>query len=153
MSISTTLENYLARQGVAYDMVPHRHADTTINAANSAHIPLGMVAKSVILEDENGYVMAVVPANCHVKISMVNKFLGRKMGLATEPEITTLFSDCDPGAVPPLGEAFGIDSIVDERLNECQDIYLEAGDHEDFVHLKGTTFRNLMRRAHHARIS
>jgi Ala-tRNA(Pro) deacylase len=41
---------------------------------------------------------------------------------------------------------------VDDSLSSCPDIYLEAGDHEDFVHLKGVSFRRLMRRAHHGHI-
>jgi len=153
MTISVTLKNFLTQQGIDYEVLPHRYTDTSLNAASSAHIPAAELAKSVILEDENGYVMAVIPANHHVKIAQVNKFLGRKMGLATEPEIRSLFSDCEIGAIPPVGEAFGLDTIVDERLDDCADIYMEAGDHEDFIHLNGTSFRRLMQSAQHARIS
>ncbi len=153
MSISTTLQNYLAQQGITYSVVPHRHTETSLNAATSAHISAATVAKPVILEDENGYLMAVIPANHHVKIGKVNKFLGRKMGLATEQEITEMFTDCEPGAIPPVGQAFGMDTIVDDSLNECQDVYMEAGDHEDLIHLKGSAFRRLMRQTQHATIS
>lgn len=153
MTISITLKNFLTAQGIDYELLPHRFTDTSLNAASSAHIPAAKVAKSVILEDENGYVMAVIPANHHVKIGQVNKFLDRKMGLATEPEIRSLFSDCELGAIPPVGEAFGIETIVDERLDECADVYMEAGDHEDFIHLNGASFRKLMQRAQHGRIS
>jgi len=153
MTISTTLKNYLTEQGIDYEVLPHRHTDTTLNAASSAHIPATSVAKSVILEDETGYLMAVIPANHHVKIGQVNKVLGRKLGLATEPEIRSLFADCELGAIPPVGKAFGIDTIVDDRLDECSDIYMEAGDHEDFIHLNGASFRRLMQNAQHARIS
>ncbi|MCI0505936.1 MAG: YbaK/EbsC family protein [Gammaproteobacteria bacterium] len=152
MSISTTLQKFLAQQGIGYDIVPHRHTGTSMNAAGTAHVPAAKVAKSVILEDENGYLMAVVPADHHVKIGKLNRFLGRKMGLATETELKALFSDCEPGAIPPVGQAFGIDTIVDDSLNDCQDIYMEAGDHEDFIHLNGVSFRKLMRNAQHARI-
>ncbi|HEY5601473.1 MAG TPA: YbaK/EbsC family protein [Gammaproteobacteria bacterium] len=152
MSISTILQKFLAQQGIGYDIVPHRHSDTSMNAATLAHISAAMVAKSVILEDENGYLMAVLPANHHIKIGMLNRFLGRKMGLATEPELKSLFSDCEPGAIPPVGQAFGIDTIVDESLDHCQDIYMEAGDHEEFIHLNGASFRRLMQNVPHARI-
>ncbi|MDY6981019.1 MAG: YbaK/EbsC family protein [Pseudomonadota bacterium] len=152
MAISRTLQTYLAHKGIAYDILPHRHTDTSVNSANSAHIPLDRLAKSVILEDENGYVMAVIPANRHVRIGRLNRVLNRRMGLATEAELSPLFNDCDPGAVPPLGDAFGIATVVDESLDECPDVYLEAGDHEDLIHLKGTAFRRLMRGSQHARI-
>lgn len=152
MSMARTLQEYLAHKGIAYDILPHRHTDTSINSANSAHIPPDRLAKPVILEDENGYVMAVVPADRHVRIGRLNQVLHRHMGLATEAELPSLFADCDPGAVPPLGDAYGITTVVDESLDDCPDIYLEAGDHEDLIHLKGTAFRRLMRGSQHARI-
>jgi len=152
MSIALTLQKYLAQKGIAYDLLPHRHTDTSLNSATSAHIPADKLAKPVILEDENGYVMAVIPANRHVKIGKLNQVLHRHMGLATEPELQQLFTDCDPGAIPPVGEAYGIDTVIDDSFNECPDVYFEAGDHEDLIHLKGTSFRKLMKHTQHARI-
>jgi len=153
MTMSPTLKKYLAQQDIPYDIIPHRYTATTMNAAASAHVPSGMVAKSVILEDEDGYVMAVVPANHHVKLGKVNLVLGRQMGLATEPELQSLFTDCELGAIPAIGEAYGIETIVDDSLTTCPDVYIDAGDHEDFVHLKGVSFRKLMQHAEHAIIS
>jgi Ala-tRNA(Pro) deacylase len=152
MSIALTLQKYLAHKGIAYDLLPHRHTDTSLNSATSAHIPADKLAKSVILEDESGYVMAVIPANRHVKIGKLNQVLNRHMGLATEPELQQLFADCDPGAIPPVGEAYGIDTVIDDSFNNCPDVYFEAGDHEDLIHLKGTSFRKLMKHTQHARI-
>ncbi|MGD8514254.1 MAG: YbaK/EbsC family protein [Granulosicoccaceae bacterium] len=153
MSISLTLQKYLADHGIAYDIVSHRHTGNTMNAVQAAHVPADEVAKPVILEDEFGYLMAVVPANHRVKIGRVNKIVGRHMGLATEPELEALFTDCELGAIPPIGEAYGIDTIIDDNLTECPDVYLEAGGHEDFIHLKGASFRKLMKHAQHAHIS
>lgn len=153
MTMSITLQKYLARQGIPYDIVPHRHTATSMNAANSAHVPAARVAKPVILEDERGYLMAVIPANQHVKIAKVNRALGRQMGLATEAELINLFNDCEPGAIPPVGDAFGIETIVDDELTQSPEIYMEAGDHEDLIHLKGVSFRKLMKGAQHAHIS
>lgn len=152
MTMARTLQQYLARRGIAYDVLPHRHTDTSINSAHSAHIPAERLAKPVILEDENGYLMAVIPANRHVQIGRLNRLLNRRMGLATEAELPALFSDCEPGAVPPLGDAYGIATIVDESLAACPDIYLEAGDHEDLIHLKGSAFKRLMDHSPHGRI-
>ena len=139
MTMARTLQTYLAHKGIAYDILPHRHTDTSINSANTAHIPAEQLAKSVILEDENGYVMAVIPADRHVRIGRLNQLLNRRMGLATEAELPPLFADCDPGAVPPLGDAYGIATVVDESLDDCPDIYLEAGDHEDLICLLYTS--------------
>jgi Ala-tRNA(Pro) deacylase len=152
MSMSTTLQQYLEQQGISYELVPHRHTESSMNAAGSAHIPAAKIAKPVILEDDNGYLMAVVPAHHHVKINEVNRILGRKMGLATEQEIRPLFADCEEGAIPPVGQAYGIETIIDDCLGECPDLYLEAGDHEDFIHLQASAYRQLMAQVQHGKI-
>jgi Ala-tRNA(Pro) deacylase len=149
MSIANTLLQYLAEHGVAYDILPHRHASTSINSAQSAHIPAEQLAKSVILEDETGYIMAVVPASRHVKIGRLNHALQRRMGLATEEELGQLFPDCEVGAIPPIGEAYGLTTIVDNSLDDCSDIYFEAGDHLQLIHVKGTTFKKIMKHSQH----
>lgn len=153
MDISVTLQKYLANHGVAYDIVSHRHTATSMNAASAAHIPAEKVAKPVILEDETGYLMAVIPASQHLKINEVNHVLGRDMELATEAELRSLFFDCELGAIPPVGEAYGMETIIDESLIECPDIYLESGNHEDLIHIRGASFTRLMQHAPHARIS
>lgn len=152
MTMARTLLEYLSHKGIAYELLPHRHSDTSINCANSAHIPPDRLAKPVILEDENGYLMVIIPANRHVQIGRLNKLLNRRMGLATEGELAGLFTDCEPGAVPPLGEAYGIATIVDESLDSCPDVYLESGNHENLIHLKGSVFRRLMHNTQHARL-
>jgi len=153
MSMTSTLQKYLADKGIAYDVMTHRHTDNTINTANAAHVPARRMAKPVMLEDEDGYVMAVVPANQHVKINKLNQFLGRKLGLATESELSVLFYDCEVGAIPPVGDAYDIDTVVDDKLDLCHEVYLESGDHEDLIHLTGTSYQKLMKHALHARIS
>lgn len=152
MEMAGTLIKYLAQHGIAYDRLPHRHTDSSINSAHAAHIPDGKLAKPVILEDEAGYVMAVIPADQHIKIARLNRILNRQMGLATEEELGPLFQDCEPGAVPPLGQAYGLETIVDSNLDDCNDIYFEAGNHEELVRVKGTDFRKLMKNNMHATI-
>ena len=153
MSMSATLQQYFSQHGISYDIVPHRFTQTSMNAAGAAHISAAKIAKPVILQDEQGYIMAVVPAHHHVKIHKVNRVFGRSFGLATEQELKPLFTDCELGAIPPVGQAYGLQTIVDECLGECPDLYLEAGDHEDFIHLHASSFLRLMANVPHAKIS
>ena len=93
-----------------------------------------------MLEDDAGYVMAVLPADRRVHLGALREQLGRRMGLATEQELGTMFQDCTLGAVPPVGEAYGIETVVDDELSEGGDVYFEAGDHEELVHLPREAF-------------
>ena len=153
MSISVTVQIYLIQQRIPYELVPHPHTESSMDASSAAHVPAAKIAKPVILEDDKGYLMAVVPAHHHVQIGKVNEFLNRNMGLATEQEIRTLFTDCEEGAIPPIGQAYGLETIFDECLGECSDLYLEAGDHEEFIHLKCEDYLRMMSQAPHASIS
>lgn len=144
MTVPTSVESYLVRQSVRYDVIPHPHTSDSAHTAQAAHVPGDRLAKSVLLEDGGGYLLAVIPSTHRVDLGAVRRFLGRDLGLATEREIGHLFGDCEPGAVPPLGPAFGLEAIVDERLFDLDDVYFEAGDHCGVVHVAGRDFQRLM---------
>ena len=152
MTMAITLRKYLADNGVAYDILSHPYTSSSQGTAMAARIPAERIAKSVVLEDEKGYLMAVVPASAHVKIGKLNQVVNRHLGLATEPELEGLFTDCATGAIPPVGEAYGMTTVIDGSLDGHEDIYFEAGDHKDLIHVKGSSFRKLMRNAQHAHI-
>ena len=144
MAISKTLKNYLDRNNIQYTLVAHTHTESASDSARSAHIPLHQMAKAVVLEDEQGYIVGVLPSNHRIELDWVNEELGRKLGLASEGELSTLFSDCDIGAVPALSDAYGLQLIWDEKLRHASDVYIEAGDHEHLVHIRGEDFNTLM---------
>jgi Ala-tRNA(Pro) deacylase len=107
----------------------------------------------VLLEDEFGYVMAVVPAARRVDIERLGQQLHRKLELATSAEITDLFEDCEDGAMPALGTPYQIPTVYDESLAGLEDIYFEAGDHDEIVHMKGDAFLELLSESLHGRFS
>lgn len=149
MAISITLQEYMDNTGMDYDVLEHPHSNTTMQSAELAHIPGERLVKSVILEDEDGYLMAVIPSTHYVELGKLHRQLNRLVGLATENELGQLFRDCELGAVPPVGEAFGIDVIIDDSLQDCPDVYFEAGDHLHLIHISGNDFKKLTPHAEH----
>lgn len=153
MAIAITLQEYLDKSGIEYDVLPHAHTETSLDTAHKTRIPPEQVAKSVILEDEDGYLMAVIPASNHIELGQLSRQLERRLGLATEDELSNLFDDCDLGAVPPIGEAYNMEVVVDDSLEKCPDVYFEAGDHVDLIHVHGSAFLQLMQNARHGHFS
>jgi Ala-tRNA(Pro) deacylase len=147
------VQDYLDREGVPYSTILHEHTRDSTHSAQAAHIPGNRLAKCVMLEDDEGYLMAVVPATHKVDLGALHRELHRNLGLATDREVLELFKDCEPGALPPLGLAYGIDSILDESLVDSPDIYFEAGDHRALVHMSGSDFLRLMANVPRGRIS
>ena len=144
MAIAMTLQEYLDRWGVDYEVLPHPHTASSLETAEAAHVPGDKLAKCVLTEDYRGYLMVVVPASHEVEFELLDQQLNRRLVLATEPELADIFTDCEVGAIPALGEAYGMDVALDESLLGCEDVYFEAGDHEDLIHLDGEDFRDLM---------
>jgi len=150
MSISHRLFSYLVQREARYEICTHEHSRTSAETARVAHVPPRHLAKSVVLEDDTGCVMAVVPADKHVMLGHLSRVLGRRqLRLSDENGIARLFDDCDPGAVPPFGMAWGIETIVDDELESCDEVYLEGGDHESLLRMSGEQFHRLMSAARH----
>lgn len=152
MDMAQTVINQLNQYEIPYQTVHHPYSISSLNSAHTAHIPANQLVKSVILKDSSGYLMALLPSDKYIFISELRSILGRNIELASEAEVSTLFQDCDLGAVPPVGNAYGMEMIVDFGLDNCSDVYIEAGNHEDLLHLSGESFNRLTANAKHADI-
>jgi Ala-tRNA(Pro) deacylase len=146
MTIAQKLASYLLQQGVDYRLAAHQHSDFSMDTAEKAHVPGDALAKGVLVKDEEGYLLLVLPSDYHIKLETLHTLLHQEVELATESEVGTLFGDCDPGAVPPIGMAYGIKTIWDPNtsLGRLNDIYFEAGDHSHLIHVTGKQFHELM---------
>jgi Ala-tRNA(Pro) deacylase len=153
MAIAHAVEEFLKSHHVAYDLVPHPRALSSARTAQLAHVPGDRLAKSVLLADESGYLMAVIPATHRVDLGRLHHQLHRMLGLAVEQEVAELFRDCDRGAIPAIGQPYRVATIVDDALLQQPDIYFEAGDHEALVHVSGPAFGAMMAGVPHGRFA
>lgn len=153
MAISITLSEYLDNEGIDYELVVHPHTSSSLASAESAHIPGDNLAKCVVLGDDKGYVLAVIPSTHRLDLDSLQQYLGRKMDLVSEMRLNQLFHDCELGAIPPVGKAYGFETVMDNSLMDCKDVYFEAGDHVDLVHMSGAQFKSLMEDAGHGSFS
>jgi Ala-tRNA(Pro) deacylase len=64
--------------------------------------------------------------------------------LTRESGLPHLFGDCERGAIPALGEAYGIKMLLDPMLTRQEDIYLEAGNHHYLVHMRMDQYLKLV---------
>lgn len=154
MSVPDRLSSFLLVRDADYDFQPHRHSRGSSDSAHAAHVPPHQLAKAVVLEDEAGCVMAVVPADRYVRLGRVSQLLARQhLRLADESRIAALFPDCERGAVPALGMAWGLETVVDDELENLSVVYIECGDHERLLRLEHRQFHALMRQARHGQFS
>jgi len=147
MAIAHTVSNYLQSRHVAYDVISHPYCDSSCKAAETAHVPPEKLAKAVILSDRRGLLMVVVPGNRHVSLDELWKKLGRRLSLVAETRLAPMFRDCECGAIPPLGPAYGMETIVDDSLVGQPEVYFESGDHRGLIRVRGEEFLTLLRDA------
>jgi Ala-tRNA(Pro) deacylase len=153
MSISQKLRTYMDLCGVAFDEVPHAFAFQPAMAAEAAHIPGKRVAKGVLVRTGDDYMLAVVPSSKLVDFADLERWLGREVSLAAENDSGPLFADCALGAMPPVGAAFGLPTIIDDDLLNADEVYFEGGDHRTLIHVDGGNWRRLLRDAGHCAFS
>ncbi|OGA62187.1 MAG: hypothetical protein A3F77_08385 [Betaproteobacteria bacterium RIFCSPLOWO2_12_FULL_67_28] len=156
MSVPHTVRMYLEQGNVPFDIVTHRHTVSSLRTADQAEIEPSRLAKAVLFEDDfqhSHFFLAVVPATHRVELARLSQCTGRPVHLASEEDAAGLFSDCAAGAIPPLGPAYGIETVWENSLMEQSELYFEAGDHESLVHLKAKDFIRLMPDCAHGQFS
>jgi Ala-tRNA(Pro) deacylase len=156
MTISATVQRYLQGRGVPYEVLAHPLTGSSAETAQSAHVSGDRIAKTVVLRDgdaADGYLLAVLPASHHLSLELLQRWLGRSVELASEQEIGKLFPDCELGAIPPFGEAYGLDVVLDDSLATLHEVCFEGGDHRTLVRMGGEQFRHLMSGARQGRFS
>ncbi|SFQ21607.1 Ala-tRNA(Pro) deacylase [Bradyrhizobium sp. Ghvi] len=153
MAIAPTLQKYLAAENIQYEIIPHELSMTSARTAQACHISGDRLAKGIVLRRDGGYMLAILPASHHLRLSDLRTSLGDSVRMADETEINRLFSDCAHGAVPAVGKCYGLDMIVDDSIETQPDIYMEAGDHETLLHMGRAQFARLTVNAPHGHFS
>jgi Ala-tRNA(Pro) deacylase len=122
---------------------------SSIQTAKACHVSAHCLAKGVVLWAGDHYVLVVLPASHQIRRAGLERQLGESFALATERELDQLFRDCAHGAIPPVGECYGLKVAVEDSIREQPDIYFEGGDHTTLVHVSQRQFARLTGYAPH----
>ena len=140
MSIARTIKQYLDDKHVIYNVIQVQHFDSPLQAAVSAGIPPRSLYYPVVLRDPFGLMMAILPASHTLDYTRLGALLNRKIAPAFHTQLSSVFSDCQPGMIPPIGEPYGIRTIIDANLSSPEEVYMVAGDNSRIVKLSRKDF-------------
>lgn len=131
------VRQWLDQKGIAYEVLEHPAAFTALDEARAAGAPPEDAAKSVLLHDEDGYRLAVIPALRRLDLERVRLLLGatKHLRLATEHEMEQDFPGLEVGALPPFGPLLAAPEVVDTRLLAHDRVVCSAGDHAHLLSL------------------
>ena len=143
MAIAPTLQKYLTAENIQYKEIPHEFTMSSNRTAEACHVSGDRLAKGIVLRRDGDYILAVMPASHHLRLSELRTKFGNNVDMANEAEINRLFRDCAHGAVPAVGRCYGLDLIVDDSIEAQPEVYMEAGDHETLLHMGHAQFARL----------
>ncbi len=140
------LKEHLDAQGVKYITISHSKAFTAMEVAESAHVQGREMAKTVVLNVDGKLAMAVLPAVQKVDLDLLRKNLGAtSVELAREQDFRADFPGCEVGAMPPFGNLYGMEVLVEPRLAADPEIAFNAGSHTELIRLAFKDFERLVR--------
>ena len=144
MSIPRRIREYLESKKIVFEWLPHPEAFSAQEVAHSLHVSGKRLAKTVVLDADGCLLMAVLPASHRLNLYELKAVLGaRRLEMLPESELAKLFPDCDLGAIPPLGELYGIAVWVERAVAESNEIVFTAGTHVDAVRMAYSDFVGL----------
>jgi Ala-tRNA(Pro) deacylase len=138
-AITTTgahaVAEYLEARGAAFELVEHEPTMSAAAAAAATRHSQSEVAKTIVLRDGAGYVLAVIPASERLDLHKVRDLLGasRSLQLAGEDEIAHDFRTLEVGAVASAGPRLPAAELIDQRLLEADRVLCAGGDHRHAI--------------------
>jgi Ala-tRNA(Pro) deacylase len=119
---------HLERRGVDYEVAEHPRAVTSMEEAGALGITADEVVKTVMLATDRGPALVVVPASRRLDLRLAREAVGDHAArLASEDELQRSFSECELGALPPLGSLLGAPVFVDPEVLEHDTVMFAAG--------------------------
>ena len=140
------VQQFLSDKHTHYEAIPHRETFEAQRLARELHTPGSQVAKTVLLRADHGfrYIVAVLPAPKTIDFEKVSCALGgAQIELAPESEIRAHCPDCEEGALPPFGSAYGMKTLVDESLATEEEIVFEGNNHHEAIRMRYADFHRI----------
>lgn len=130
----TTVADHLEDLGIAFRVRPHARATTAMGEALALGIDAADVAKAVVLDVDDGHVLAVVPANRRVDLDLVRQAIGEDhVHVASEDEVEHDFPEYELGALPPLPSLLHVPVVIDPEVTTHQRVTFAAGRQRESI--------------------
>ena len=126
-----SLMTWLDSAGVDYELHEHDRSLTALATARAEGVDPHTFEKVVwVRSAEGGDALVVLDATDHLDLSKAADVLrSGKVKLVPEEEIAELAPDCDPGAMPAVGDLFGLPTFADLHVCDSAEVSFNAGSH------------------------
>ena len=140
------MKEFLDANNVKYITINHSRAFTAQETAQSAHIQVKDMVKTVVIKINNKMVLAVLPSSLKIDFDLLKQAVGyNDVVLADEREFKNLFPACEVGAMPPFGNLYNMEVFVDKHLTKDREIAFNAGTHRELIRMAYKDFERLVK--------
>ncbi len=144
MSLNADLQKFLSRKNISPVLLSHEFNQSLTLSADLLGLEHHKIVRVAILACGDEHLMAMVPLNAVINFSVIETHTHKIWKPVSSAPFQHLFSASEIGCIMPFAEAYSLVGVVDESLFEHDKVYLEAGNHTDFLQLSKTQFRQLM---------
>ena len=149
MSRDISIHASLTRSGRDFEVLPHIIDGNLIDMANTSHVRLQNVARSVLLSDDNNsLLLAITPASHCIDIAALGRQLHRNMKAAEPSAIELLFPECHSENLPPFSLVSVLPCIIDANLAGQDQIYFPT-ENNQLIRMAAEDFHDLLDHALH----
>jgi len=140
-----TAIEYLKDNNVRFKVTGHRPAYTAVDLAVEEHVLSYSVAKPVVISADGIFYLCVLPACYKIDFEILKAALHvNEIVLASEDQMRDLFGDCEVGAETPLGNLYGLPTLMDISLQRDRHILFSAGTHDKAIRMSMKDFKRLV---------
>lgn len=111
------------------------HLDTNISG----------LTQSAILQDDEGSLQAIYSADSVLDLDAIGRVTNRTLFAAPPSDVAALCKDAKVERIPTIPHALGFNLLIDQRLLEATELYLDTGDNDQNVlKLSNEQFRQML---------
>ncbi len=126
----------LQQNAVPYEYLAHGPVHTSADAEKMRGGKLHEGAKALVLQADKNFILYVLPGDCRADLDALQKFLGvKKLAMASADSIKAK-TGLVIGSIPPYGSSMGIQTYLDPRLSDNEQIAFNCGRLDRSVVLK-----------------
>lgn len=145
MSIAASLQQYLQRNGIAFQLHPHAPESSLSKLGLALGIEPSQIAVPVLLQSaRKASLMAVMPLSHSLDLDRVAALLRREFHYMDDAAIAAWFPDVVPGAEPPVPEAYALPAIIDRNLMKVPRVFFRAGSPAGMISVDADAFQMMV---------
>lgn len=158
MAIPKKIINFLEKEKVKYDVLEHKKVFTAYDKAATLKVPEKISVKTLavkVVSPSKEVVLVSIPANKNLdkdklkkKINIQRKKEGekliKKIDFVTEKWMKNNLKGVKPGAVPPFGNLWNMNSFIEKSLFKNPKIFFNSGDNSYSIKMSPKNFEKVV---------